>query len=584
MHQAIQARQVVAEQAVEAGHRGRRIVVAEPPEPVGALAHGKLGLRRGGRGLVQAPAGGDQVIALLRRAQQLPGAVLVRVPYPGGQVAIDPASRHQRRQGARVFPVLRQAFAEGGAAYALVAGQQRIHVVEEIVGVVGIVFPGVLAIEDHRHDGGLPRRRRFPDLVQLGHEMPGGIAAVPFAVFEADQVRQALVAEEQGEAGRLGQAPGAVQVFVARRRVGAVALQAVRQHGLAGGGPLDALGRDQLQKRRGHGAFGRPQARRRRPEAQAVAVDGGAQLGGGTHAPARIDAAQGQGYVRHGLARTGEIDQQRPDRVGVGRGGQLDLAALGQRPVTRYQVAQGVADIAEQAAPVVNSEALALAHQFRQQGRAPPFRLAGPRQVIPGDQVGEVASRQIADAKARLVAAQAAQLEQALVARVGSEYARMVAAETGLEQPMALLQGEVVMAFPHQHAQQGIAQGVAVELGDVVLDLVQQHGNEIHHGADRRVALQVGGHVRVVLEAVQIDPGQQELAAVVIAVIRLVHMPEEDQVQLLLAHATCRQSGRDGGGTPVPIWSWRTGDGSVYTRGGAAASVPGARAVPAYRG
>jgi hypothetical protein len=39
-------------------------------------------------------------------------------------------------------------------------------------------------------------------------------------------------------------------------------------------------------------------------------------------------------------------------------------------------------------------------------------------------------------------------------------------------------------------------------------------------------------HVRVVLEAMQIDPGKPVLAVNTVTVMRLMHMPAENEVQL----------------------------------------------------
>ncbi len=47
LQQAIEPRQIAPVQAVEAGDRGGRVVVAEPPEPVGAFADGQLRLDGG---------------------------------------------------------------------------------------------------------------------------------------------------------------------------------------------------------------------------------------------------------------------------------------------------------------------------------------------------------------------------------------------------------------------------------------------------------------------------------------------------------------------------------------------------------
>ena len=77
LEQLVEAAEVVAEQAIEGRDRVVRVVVAEPPEPVGALADGELARSRfrllGG----QASARHHQVVAVLHLGQQIPRAVLV---------------------------------------------------------------------------------------------------------------------------------------------------------------------------------------------------------------------------------------------------------------------------------------------------------------------------------------------------------------------------------------------------------------------------------------------------------------------------------------------------------------------------
>src|SRR3989338_1962847 len=81
--QAVQFGQVVAEQAIEAGYRMCRVVIAKPPEPVGAFARAKLFFGRFLFGWTEPGTGHDHIEALLGDAQQLPCAILVRRAYPG---------------------------------------------------------------------------------------------------------------------------------------------------------------------------------------------------------------------------------------------------------------------------------------------------------------------------------------------------------------------------------------------------------------------------------------------------------------------------------------------------------------------
>jgi hypothetical protein len=117
------------------------------------------------------------------------------------------------------------------------------------------------------------------------------------------------------------------------------------------------------------------------------------------------------------------------------------------------------------------------------------------------------------------------------VVRIGRQHGGVIAAEAGVEQQPAVVIADGFHVGYGQQAQQRVAEVAALELCRIVFELFEQYRHEIDHGTDLRMALQVRGHVAVVLQAVQIGPGQHEVAVAVIAVIRLVHVPEEDEVE-----------------------------------------------------
>jgi hypothetical protein len=78
-----------------------------------------------------------------------------------------------------------------------VFGEQGIEVVEKVVAVVRVVFPGVLAVEDDADHRVFVGAGAVEDGFQLLHEVLCRVAAVPFGIVEADQVGQTFVAEEQ---------------------------------------------------------------------------------------------------------------------------------------------------------------------------------------------------------------------------------------------------------------------------------------------------------------------------------------------------------------------------------------------------
>ena len=89
---------------------------------------------------------------------------------------------------------------------------------------------------------------------------------------------------------------------------------------------------------------------------------------------------------------------------------------------------------------------------------------------------------------------------------------------------------------PGEHAQHAVVHAVACVqklpyLVRVVCQLFKKHRCKIHHGFHMWMALQVGRHVVIVLDAVQVDPGQLIAAVESFPVVWLVHVPAQGQIQ-----------------------------------------------------
>ena len=110
------------------------------------------------------------------------------------------------------------------------------------------------------------------------------------------------------------------------------------------------------------------------------------------------------------------------------------------------------------------------------------------------------------------------------------EHGRRMAAESHVEQPGLLFRRQLQRVGHRRNAQQGVAPLAAGKLFGVVGNLVEQHGHEIDRAANVRVMLEVRRHVGVILDGVQENPGQQELAGFRMAIIRLVHVPEKGEI------------------------------------------------------
>ncbi len=156
------------------------------------------------------------------------------------------------------------------------------------------------------------------DLRQFLREVLSGIVAVPGRIIEPDAIRQRVVAEEALElAARQRVRPVEVARIVGIRH--AADTQARAQDIGARGNPLEARLVQQLDRRgtdrpfRGPAAHG-VRAKRCREHTQAFRDMPCGPLG-----TARIVRMMRQRHARHGLACGLKIQQQRNDRMTVGR-------------------------------------------------------------------------------------------------------------------------------------------------------------------------------------------------------------------------------------------------------------------------
>ncbi len=299
---------------------------------------------------------------------------------------------------------------------------------------------------------------------------------------------------------------------------------------MAAGGPREAGVADLVEESRRQGALGRPHAGRRRAETRGVAGPGAVDVGGDPRAPARVFRRRRQRAFRPRLARRLEVEQQRRQRM-AGRGaGKFDLAAFGQRAVTRDQPVQHVADLGQQLRAVLEVEGVALGHQSRHQMAFAAQAFAGPHEHEPDGEVDVEAAGEVAHGVGVLRPDEGEQVAQAAIRGERFEHGRRVAAEGHVEQPVLLFRRQQVGVGVGDDAQQRIAPLPAAELVAVILDLVEQHRHEIDRAPHAGMAFEVAGHVGVVLERVQQHPGQHEIAAFRVPVVRLVHVPEEGEI------------------------------------------------------
>lgn len=208
-------------------------------------------------------------------------------------------------------------------------------------------------------------------------------------------------------------------------------------------------------------------------------------------------------------------------------GGQLDPATFGKRAITGNDALEQIPDEIKERAPLVQIEAHAFGHELHHQRVLAAHRLPRPCEVIPRQQVGHVLPGKVRVHIRTGILYLTVELMQESIWRKGFDHACMIALKTARQHQFAFLGAHAIRCRVNQQSQQRITQIATIELLTIVLDLIQQHRDEIHRSADPWILFEVPRHVGVVLEGVQVHPREHELAAARIAIIRLVHMPQE---------------------------------------------------------
>ncbi len=306
---------VVAEDLVIEGRQLGGVVVAEPPEPVRGFGHQERWWV-GGAVLFEGAS---------NLGQESPGRRFLRVPDPRGEYPVDPGARVEGVQdsGLRCSSQRRESL-----RLEFVAGlrESSHEFAEEAASPVGIVEPGVLAIEGE-DDGGVARKCST-EADELVNQRPGGASLViPVAVAKADGVGQGAIPEKKNRA-LLGKGPRSVKFRPRRIGVAKRDPEAFFKNALIGDQPLDAGVGVDGQRLGGNRTLGRP-----------ASVDWET---GGTHQGQPLfelpDGIFGIPEGRHLRGRVGRpavdddvgVDQQGHDRVGVRAGRDLDAGESGK--------------------------------------------------------------------------------------------------------------------------------------------------------------------------------------------------------------------------------------------------------------
>ncbi len=250
-----------------------------------------------------------------------------------------------------------------------------------------------------------------------------------------------------------------------------------------------------------------------------------------------------------GAARGVGVAEEREDRVVVRGRRELDLAALGEPPPARDDLAHDPPLGGEDVLDVLPGVAAPL----RGEG-AEPLVVGEGAEAHPGEVEVELQVRQLLVAERRGDAREVhrsavapALLQQVPVSWRGADVPLPVDHEERAQDRLPLLRPEL-----RDRTRRELEEPVPGAARHVLLELLEEHRREVHGAAHARVAIQDPRHVVVGAGRVEAHPGHEELARLRLLVGRLVHVPEEGEADL--PHRGCGGGVRRASGVPGRGW------------------------------
>src|SRR5262245_22129173 len=188
---------MLAEQLVEQIVLCRRMVVAEPPEPVASFGDVQFlpGPRQSVRLRLALSLRGEQELA--RLVEQVPGGVVFVVADPDGEIVRYPTAR-EKSPDAVGGRVVAQVITHTGGADDGMPCRTAIERPQEFDAAVRVILPAVFAVKNDGDECGTSRVVRFDgtaDRLDSPQQVVGRPRRVAPLIMEPDQVAQAMVAK-----------------------------------------------------------------------------------------------------------------------------------------------------------------------------------------------------------------------------------------------------------------------------------------------------------------------------------------------------------------------------------------------------
>src|ERR1019366_1775672 len=207
------------------------------------------------------------------------------------------------------------------------------------------------------------------------------------------------------------------------------------------------------------------------------------------------------------------------------RGGNLDLAGGGEPPVCRQHAAHDLALLFAHAPLVIEGEVAAALDPAAHLGVIGLEFFVEPGELRPHLHVAQfLGAEQAARAGPPLGVAH---LEELAVARVAVDHVRRIGVERVLQQVFALVSGQIFGRLEGE-----IEERVARLAGSVLLHLRHHGGHEVKGLLKRGEFFEDAHHAVVIFERVHARPGELVLAGNKVLIKRLMHVPQEAQIDL----------------------------------------------------
>jgi hypothetical protein len=407
---------------------------------------------------------------------------------------------------------------------------------EEAFTAVVVMLPGILAVENHGQEPVL-QRNVVREAADSPEHIVGGRLRGRLVIDEAEGIGNIPVAEHHGE--RLLRGADCVGLIEMIMTIPGLVghLERPVEDTFVRRQPADPGFAQDGQQLRTDRSFRGPEPGRCTAERVRVVVDCPPHLGFGI---GRSMESSGQRQVRSGAASEFRVDHERKNRVEKRRGGQFDLPTLLERRIHRDNLPDCGLLQRQHFLLVLFRKSPILRAQLRQTWKALQAAVSEPGEIVPDLEVQKFLRRKLSGQTIEVLPldVDATFHQQFLIAGKGPYHGGPIGGKEMADQEGFFSRGQL-----SRRALRIFQEEIADAAGGELFQLQQQRRREVKGRASLRKSLQQEGHVEVGLGGVQTHPGHTRGPRERVRVIRLMHMPEEAELNGFHREVSCRLQG-----------------------------------------